>query len=98
MKKCNGCCAICVNDCKEQGKQRCVNFRKSVSNRDYWKQIRQQNVNLKKICKKNSLKYGKMLDMLNGKIDFKYKYHVALENRLYEKELYIPYLEGFIDV
>ena len=34
----------------------------------------------------------------NGKIDFKYKYHVALENRLYEKELYIPYLEGFIDV
>ena len=57
--------------------------------------IKQQNVNLRRFCKQNSLKLYCLLNMLKGKQMFKYKYKMKLNERLFEKDCYLPYLDRF---
>jgi len=95
----NKLCFNCVNDCKSQENfTQCINFKKGLSAVEYWKLIKEQNINLRKLCDKNNLKLNIMLDMLNNQIHFTYKYRYVLKLALYEKEEYLMYIDKFSEV
>lgn len=87
-------CLSCINDCKRVSNiKECENFSLGTTLSEFKDEIRNQNVNLKRLCKENGLKYWVLMQMLNGKREFTYKYRMILEGRLTEKEEYLPYLE-----
>lgn len=88
-------CMSCKNDCKRIAKiKECENYVKAMTLSEYNKEIRVQNINIKRLCKEHGLKYYMMKKMLNGKELFKYKYRKILEDRIFEKLEYLPYMEG----
>lgn len=94
----NKMCYNCQNDCKRMvnnPSSNCVNFVKGYSSAEYWDIIRQDGINLKKLCEKKKLSLNMMYKMLNNKIHFTYKYRVALDSRIHEKHEYDEYIVMF---
>ncbi len=86
-------CKICMHDCKKYNKDNCEHFKVGTPISEYIKIIQYHNVNLHKVCQKHNLKYSLLKKMLKGKMDFAYKYRICLEEELYEKDEYTPYLK-----
>jgi hypothetical protein len=92
-------CRICINDCKnyKNNDDLCDNYIQGKSMAEYLSLIREENINIKRLCKEN--KFNKQLDsklmwqMLKGKMCMLYKYRMILENHLYEDE-WIDFVEG----
>ena len=92
-------CLTCINDCKlKKNIKECINFKKGFSTFEYWELIKDQNINLRKLCDKKGLKLNMMLDMLNDKKHLTYKYRYFLDDRIFEKEEYLKYIEKFSEV
>lgn len=87
-------CFSCKHDCKRKiNINECVNYARAIDLHEYNQMIKNQNTNIRRLCKENNLKYHIMLSMLKGKQVFKYKYREILERRLFEKEEYLPYID-----
>lgn len=74
---------------------KCNNYSKRMSLRVILDEIREQNINVKKMCTKHGLSYNTMMQMLNNKLALSYKYYFVLEQRIMEKNEYIRFLEDF---
>jgi hypothetical protein len=89
-------CYACIHDCKEiEPITKCENFIKGYTRQQYSAMIREDNVDVKRLCDKKRLSYNYMMRMLNGKMHLKYKYRLALNSRLGEVEEYLPYVDKF---
>lgn len=89
-------CYSCIHDCKQQEPiEICENFVKGYNRHEYIQMIRDENVDLKKLCNKHGLSYNYMMKMLDGKIHMKHKYRMVLNSRLGELEEYLPYVDKF---
>ena len=90
-EKCCALCNECIFDCKNfnGNVDDCLNFKLAISPNEYKKIIREENVNLHKIVARHKLKYSCLCDMLNNKINFKYKYHYALQKEIFEVDEWI---------
>ena len=89
-------CFACIHDCKESEPiQMCDNFVKGYTRKEYLQMCNEDNVDLKKLCTKKRLSYNFMMKMLNGVMHLKYKYRMALNDRLGEREEYLPYIDKF---
>lgn len=87
-------CHNCMMDCKKKfDESKCENYKKGYNRFEYMKMIKEQNLNKRKFCNEYNLKLTYLNKMLEGKIELKYKYRIALNNRLFEKTEYLPYLE-----
>lgn len=93
-------CLTCINDCKnfKANDEQCENYKLGKSMSEYLSLIREENINIKRLCREN--KFGKQLDsklmwdMLKGKIYMLYKYRMILEERLYESDEWLVFLDG----
>lgn len=95
-KVCDKCYACVHSGCKQvEPLDYCENFKKGYSKSEYKQFIREQNLNLKKICDRHNLSYNYLMKMLNGKINFSYRYRVMLDSVIFEKEEYLPYIDKF---
>ena len=89
-------CMSCAFDCKRSRDiNECENYSEMISIKELNKMIREQNVNLKRLCKSNNLKYYMMINYLKCKFPMKYKYYKILFDRLHEREEYEQYLESY---
>ena len=86
-------CFECKFDCKSIEPIPCDNFSRGYNRFEYKKLLSEQNVNIKKLCDKNNLSYNRMMDMLNGRMIFHYKYAYYLDTALFEKTEYLNYIE-----
>lgn len=95
----NNRCSSCIYGCKNEvpESKNCVNYEQGLSLEELNDEIRNQNVNLKRLCKSHYLQYGKMKDMLSGKMDMHFKYRYFLMKRLEEKTIYIDYLSEVVN-
>ena len=69
-KLCNLCYA-CKFDCVHllhEPIDRCINYEKGITRKEYLELIREENLDLKKLCNKNKLSLNIMYKMLSGKI------------------------------
>ena len=89
-------CYLCKFDCvSKEDMSKCVNFKKGHTADEYRNMINEQNVNLRKLCEKHDLKLNYMYKMLNNEIHMKFRYRVALDSILFEKEEYQEYIKKF---
>lgn len=91
----NGQCLMCANSCKDVEFNltgECKNFTHRMSLNDIKEEIQIQQINVRRLCKNKKLKYGKMVDMLNGKIHLSFKYYKYLEERILEKDEFLEYI------
>lgn len=95
--RCLKCANTCLNVCNMFNDNSCDNFRERYSLNKLNEQLKIQNVDLRRLCKDNGLKYKYMMDMLNGKIHMKFKYYACLEDRLCEDE-FDEYITRFDEV
>jgi len=90
-------CLSCKNGCIdlefEMNNGTCVNYVNRMSLNEIKREIRVQNINLRKLCKDYNLKYSMLKEMLNNKLALSYKYYCVLEMRINEKDEYVEYLE-----
>jgi hypothetical protein len=94
-KLCNKCYA-CQFDCVQvEPIEYCENFVKGYTRQEYMDMLRSENVNLKALCTKHRISYNYLLKMLEGRINFSYKYRMILNSRLGELEEYLPYVNKF---
>lgn len=92
-------CDICIHNCK-QNKNECDNYEPMVDKEELEElnyEIRRQNLNIKRFCKKENLKLFVLKDMINGKIPFTYKYLYKINLRLNEKDEWIRYIDKYKD-
>ena len=83
-------CTRCINDCViEDDYSECPNFVEGLTPHEYWTLLKDNNVNLKKMCKDYKLKLSFLYDMLNGKTRMKYKYAISIFQCI-NKRNYIP--------
>ena len=73
----------------------CEHYSHRLSLDELKSELQKQNVNLRKLCKDNNLKYGIMKDMLRNRLALSYKYYLILEMRIMEKSEYDIYVERF---
>lgn len=92
-------CLSCRHDCKRKSNiNECVNYTKAITLDEYKEMIREQNTNIRRLCKDKNLKYYIMLDILKGKMPMKFKYAAILDEHLFEKNEFLPYVDkGVID-
>ena len=89
-------CLKCANSCPDvtyRFIENCPYYAERYSLNVLNKQLSMQNVNLRRLCKDNGLKYHYMKQMLNGKLHMKFKYYVTLKERLEEIEESAEYIE-----
>ena len=87
-------CYNCCHNCKEEELQgSCEHFKRGFTRHEYLAWIKEDNVNLKKRCDKAGLSYNILMRMLKGSLHFKYSYRVMLNEALFEKEEYLPYVQ-----
>lgn len=80
-------CRACRQDCKTfERLTNCVNFKDAPSMEEYWKLIKTENINLKKLCNNYGVCLNTMYKMLNGDMIMTYKYHTILLSRIEEVE------------
>lgn len=89
--QCLSCCNSCNNFLNNDGK--CEHYKQRMSLEVLNDEIKIQNINLKKLCKNNSLDYSFLIKGLKGKKQLPFRYYKILENRITEIPEYIPYLE-----
>ena len=97
-KLCN-LCYSCKFDCVHllhEPIDKCVNYEKGLTRKEYLAFIREYNINVKKICNKNNLSLNIMYKMLSGKMHFLFKYRCALDSRIFENIDY-KYIARFDD-
>ena len=84
-------CTTCIHDCnlEDEDFNECVNFEKGYTCEEYWNLLKDNNVNLKKMCKDYKLKLSFLYKMLNGKMRMKYKYAISIFQCI-DKRTYIP--------
>ena len=84
-------CIQCINDCfiDELDSSECPNFVEGLTPHEYWTLLKDNNVNLKKMCKDYKLKLSFLYKMLNGKMRMKYKYAISIFQCI-DKRTYIP--------
>jgi len=75
----------------------CEHYSKRMTLNEIVREIKVQNINLRKLCADNGLKFGKMKEMLSNKLALSYRYYFALEKRILEVEEYVKYMERFAD-
>lgn len=89
-------CYLCKHNCvSKEDMSKCVNFKKGYTATEYKKMISESGLNLRKLCDRKNLKLNYMYDMLNERIHFHYKYRVALDSALFEKQEYLDYIDKF---
>ena len=89
-------CHTCTQNCKElEPITTCEFYERCLTNAEYWREIKGQQVNLRRLTDKHDLKLNMLLAMLEGKAVWSYKYHKVLLSRLNELEEYEKYLEEF---
>lgn len=89
-------CYLCQFDCvSSDDMSKCQNFKKGYAADEYAKLLSKNNVNLKRLCNKHNLKLNYMYDMLNNRIHLVYKYRVALDSALFERQEYEEYITKF---
>ena len=92
----NQLCYLCKMDCKEEFPMTtCEFYEKGLTCAEYWRFIKENNVNLRKLCDKYGVKLTILLNMLEGRQNFSYKYRKILDTRVYELQTYEAYLEEF---
>ena len=94
-KYCN-LCFSCKFGCKSVDIiEHCQNYSRGFSRFEYLDFIRENKVNLRKLCDKNNLSLNKMMDMLNGRLVMHYKYAYHIDSIIFEKTEYIKDIERF---
>lgn len=89
-------CYTCKNDCKKKSELReCEFYTKGYTRKEYLELIREQNLNIKKLCDKTGIGRNTLFKMLNGKLPLTYKYRYFLDLAIFEKEEWIQYYERF---
>lgn len=89
-------CFSCIHDCKQQQPiEYCENFKQGYTRKEYLQMIREDNIDLKRLCDKHRVSYNFMMKMLNGEKHLAYKYRMILNSRLGELEEYLPYVDRF---
>lgn len=90
-------CFMCKNDCKELfDVGECKYFSKGISNKEYMKLLKEDNVNIRKLCDKYGVCYNTMMLMLNGKkYHLTFKYRKVLDSALFEVEEFANSIERF---
>ena len=87
-------CYGCQNDCKSiDPVYKCPHFKQGYTISQYKAMIREDNINLKKLCDKHGLCYNTMMKMLSGKWNITFKYRKCLDEALFEKEEYCHFME-----
>lgn len=95
-KLCN-LCYSCKFDCVRllyEPIEKCVNYEKGLTRKEYLEIIREENINLKKLANKNGISLNTLFKMLGGKIHWAYRYRYALDSRIFET-YDTKYLERF---
>lgn len=90
-------CNNCIHKCK-RGLNTCVNFENKVTIEELKElnsEIRRQNLNVKRFCRKNGLSYKYLIKALKGKCEFTYKQLYKINQRLNEKDEWIYETERF---
>lgn len=77
-------CVNCINDCKDEYRENCPNIVTGLNITEIRRLVRDQRINIPKLCEKYNLKSKYMNDMLEGKILLKYKYRYYLEKELFK--------------
>jgi len=88
-------CSTCIYKCKGN-KNSCQNYEPMVDEielEELRHEVRRQNLNIRRFCKKEKLKQHILKDMLNNKIPFSDKYLSILNSRLNEKDWVVEFLE-----
>lgn len=93
-------CLLCRNGCadfefKVTGK--CENYSQRMTLKEINREIKKQNINIKRLCNDYGLSRNLMYEMLKNKRLFKYSYYMAIEERIMESEDYIPYLSEVVN-
>lgn len=89
-------CFNCINSCKEQTDiQNCIHYKKMLNRFEYMSIIKENNINVKKLCNSYNISYNIMMNMLHGRQLFNYKYATVLNNAVYEVEEFIKYYAVF---
>lgn len=89
-------CYECKYSCKETAIiEECINYSKGYTRFEYLDFIKEQNINVKKLCTRNGLSYNIMMNMLNGRTLLNYKYTYYLDSAIFEKTEYLKDIERF---
>lgn len=86
-------CRNCCPDFEFKVKGKCDNFSARMTLKEINREIKKQNINIKKLCDDYNLSRNLMYAMLKNKRIFKFSYYVAIEERILESDEYIPYFE-----
>jgi len=87
-------CDNCIHNCG-QFKKECLSFERKVTEDELKEinyEIRHQNVNLHKFCRDNNMSYKYFTKALKNKMDMTYKQLFLINNRLNEKDEWVPYI------
>lgn len=97
--KSNAQCSMCIFGCKNEipNDIPCKNLTLGMTVEEINHELKEQNVNLRRLANQYYLKYPKLIEMLNGKLEMHYKYRVALMNRLKENSEFDEYYARFED-
>ena len=84
-------CTLCIHDCNVEDEyfNNCPNFEEGLTCEQYWLLLKENNVNVKRMCDTYGLKRNYLYKMLNGKTRMKYKYSTVI-NDCVERRNYIP--------
>lgn len=91
-KQCESCRNCCPNFSDEP--EECKNYSRRMTLKEINKEIKKQNINIKRICNDYNLSRNLMYEMIKGRRTMKYTYYCALEDTLLENDEYIPHLEA----
>jgi len=84
-------CINCQFDCPDFVSGDCENYKVGRNINEYVEIIRNENVNLHRLCDKFSLKHSVLIESLKNKRRLNFKYRSALENYLYESNEWIDW-------
>ena len=88
-------CSSCRFDCMSFIPiEKCDNFKKGFTPKQYRKLIREQNLDIKSICDRYGVSRNIMFNMLNERQEFTYKYRAVLEDNIFEKKEYEYYIDN----
>lgn len=93
----NSNCLDCIFECKNCMKD-CKSFVRAVTKEelgDLKREIRKQNVNLKRFSRANGVKYTYLIKMLKNREPMSYKILYLLNMRLNEKYEWLDYVDNF---
>ena len=87
-------CINCKYDCKNECDLKCNDKRYRESVNEIIDLLKENNVNLLRLCEDYGLKLNILLEMLQGNMILNYKYYTVINSRIEEYDSWTPYLEG----